>query len=62
MPVDPGAAADALADKARAIWWVFTNPLFWAAVIYSFFHSARYEREMREKDIEEWQKLNGRGE
>jgi len=53
-------ALSAVAEKALTVWWVFTHPLYWLVVLIAFWVAGRNEREMREKDIEEWNRTNGR--
>ena len=58
MPIDPGAAAGAVAEKGRVIWWLISSPLMWALWIFGLFHAYRYSRIMARKDLEEWRSVN----
>jgi hypothetical protein len=54
MTPEAGTVAGAVVEKLRAGYWLFTNPAFWLLVFFAFWHAGRYDKEMTEKDLEEW--------
>jgi hypothetical protein len=58
MPVDPGA--DLIVEKARALWWVLTNPVMVALYVFSLWHAGYRRRFFDRKDLEEWREVNRR--